>query len=805
MNPKRLLVWLWIAVSLAACQYQPPFFGLTPTPSITLTPSITPSPIPSPTPSPTPTPIPSVRVSQADRALFNGDYETARREYQLVLADTVDEQIRAAALWGLGHIEYDDKRYDVALSIYQQLINDYPNSPHFAQAYFLLGQTYLVLERYQETADALAMYISLRPDLIDAYVQELRGDAFYAARDYANALAAYNAALQAPHLDDAIQLQIKIAQAHATSGNYTDALVIYDSIASTSTNDNTKAQMDLLTGQAYIALGQIDNGYQRYMHAVENYPKAYDSYSALVELINAKYPVNDLDRGLVDYFAGKYDVTLLVLDRYIAANPENDGTAHYYRALALHALGYYAEEIEEWSLFIANYPSHRYWADAWDEKASTQWYYLDNYVIAAQTLLDFVQSVPTHPEAADFLMEAGRVLERSGRLEDAAQVWRRVADEYPASGQASQALFWAGIARYRTQDLTQALSDFQRSLILADKPEDQARASLWIGKLQQKLGDLTATQNAWQQAQALDPTGYYSVRARDLLTGLAPFASPLIYNPNIDITAERDEAAAWVRLTFNLPADTDLSELGALRQDPRLKRGTELWELGLLDQARTEFESLREAVSENPADSFRLANYLVDLGMYRTGIFAAREVLTLAGLDEHAASLKVSAYFNHVRYGQYYADLIVLAAQNNDFHPLFLYSIVRQESLFEGFVHSTAGARGLMQIMPSTGASIAGSMDWPPNFDADDLYRPIVSINLGTHYLAYNRDAFNGNIYAALAAYNAGPGNAVIWKGLAGDDPDLLLEVIRFEETRQYIRYIYEIYSIYRALYNPTA
>jgi len=363
----------------------------------------------------------------------------------------------------------------------------------------------------------------------------------------------------------------------------------------------------------------------------------------------------------------------------------------------------------------------------------------------------------------------------------------------------------AGIARYRAKDFAQALTSFQRSLILAGKPEDQARASLWIGKGQQKLGDLTATHTAWQQAQALDPTSYYSERARDLLTDLAPFASPLVYNPNIDITAERDEAAAWVRLTFNLPADTDLSELGALRQDPRLQRGTELWELGLLDQARTEFESLREAVSENPADSFRLANYLVDLGMYRTGIFAAREVLTLAGLDDHAASLKVSAYFNHVRYGQYYADLIVPAAQNNDFHPLFLYSIIRQESLFEGFVHSTAGARGLMQIMPSTGASIVGSMDWPPNFDADDLYRPIVSINLGTHYLAYNRDAFNGDIYAALAAYNAGPGNAVIWKGLAGDDPDLLLEVIRFEETRQYIRYIYEIYSIYRALYNPTA
>jgi len=69
--------------------------------------------------------------------------------------------------------------------------------------------------------------------------------------------------------------------------------------------------------------------------------------------------------------------------------------------------------------------------------------------------------------------------------------------------------------------------------------------------------------------------------------------------------------------------------------------------------------------------------------------------------------------------------------------------------------------------------------------------------------MASNLKLLDNDLYAALAAYNAGPGNAAVWKELAGDDPDLLLEVVRFQETRNYIRYIYEIYTIYRTLYSP--
>ncbi|RME87531.1 MAG: hypothetical protein D6770_09155, partial [Anaerolineae bacterium] len=457
-----------------------------------------------------------------------------------------------------------------------------------------------------------------------------------------------------------------------------------------------------------------------------------------------------------------------------------------------------------WDTLITTYPNNRYWSEAWAEKAYTQWAYQEYYEDAANTLLTFAQQAPGHEDAPTFLLDAGRILERAGRLEEAAQVWERMASEYADDTRAPLALFLAGIARYRLGDFEQALTTFQRSLLFAGSPEEQARAHLWIGKTHQRLGDLDAAQAAWQRAQSLDPIGYYSLRARDLLNGQPPFAPPTAYRPDVDLDAERAEAASWLRITFNLPADTDLDNLSPnLLQDPRMVRGNELWELGLYDEARLEFESLRLAVSDDPAECFRLGNYLLHLGLYRPAIFALRQVLTLAGKEDHAASLQAPPYFGHVRYGLYYADLVIPTAEEYGFHPLFLFSVMRQESLFEGFVHSTAGARGLMQIIPSTGGNIARNLGWPVGFQDDDLYRPIVSIRFGAYYLANNRDALGNDLYAALAAYNAGPGNARIWKTLAGDDPDLFLETVRFAETRDYIRSIYETYAIYTSLYSP--
>lgn len=801
MNLVRTLLALWIMTLTTAC-LGTSVNGSTPTPSLIPATGIPPTHTATPTQPPTPTPTPIARVAGGDRALFYGDYEKARLEYQSALDNSTEPEIRAAALWGLGRVDYYERRYPQAISSFTLLATMYPESLYSAWAYFMLGETNADLKRYAQAEQAYTAYLERRPGILESFVHERRGDILFSAANYPQALAAYTAALQAPPLDDGLNLEIKAARTRAALGDYANALAAYDDIAARAGSDFIKAQMDYYAGSAYLAIGQTEQAHERFRHAVENYPRAFESYQSLVELVNAGVPVNDLDRGLVDYFAGQYDVALAAFDRYLAANPQNDGTAHYYRALTLRALGRNQEAIAAWDTFIGNYPSHPRWVDAWEDKAYTQWAYEGQYTAAAQTLLDFVRVVPSHPQAPILLFDAGRIYERAGRLDEAVATWQRLADEYPGASNAPQALIFAGALRYRSGDIESALALFQRSLYISSIAEEQARAQLWIGKAKKELGDHASAQAAWQQAQALNPSGYYGERARDLLMGRAPFAPPNIYNPVADLTAERQAAASWVRLTFNLPAETDLSGPGALAQDARLIRGTELWQLGLYQEARTEFEALRQEVGQNPAASFRLGNYLLDLGAYRSGIFALRQVLTLAGLEEQNASLRAPAYFNHVRYGLYYNEIVQAAAEKYGLHPLFLFSVMRQESLFEGFVRSTAGARGLMQIIPSTGASLAAAAGWPPNYSDEDLYRPSVSIQLGAYYLGRNQKNLGGNPYAALAAYNAGPENARIWRDLARDDPDLYLETVRFEETRDYIRSIFEIFTIYRTLYD---
>lgn len=805
MKTLRLLLGLWLAAALAACSTLENFPAIPPgwtvTPSLTLTPAAT------LTPTITPTPLPVARVSEGEQAFFNGDYDLALLNYQVALQDSPDPLIRASAKWGEARIYYAQGRYNETLTALQTLITEYSQSPQFPQAYFLQGFVYYKLENYSAAADAWQTYLILRPGVLDAYVQELRGDALYNAKNYAEALPSYTTAIQAPSLGDDTVLDLKVAATQSKLGNHEIAIALYDGIIGRASSDYVKAQALYEAGLANQLQGQNAEANERFRYAVEHYPLSYYSYLSLVALLDAGGTVSELDRGLVDYFAGQYAVGIAAFDRYLQGNPpENDGTAYYYRALSKNSLGFYDDALIDYEIFISNYSAHPRWDDAWGEKAFIEWAQKGDYSKGAQTLLEFVNLAPNSSQAADYLMSAARIYERDAQYDKAIETWSRVTIEYPGSPQSSYAAFLMGIVDYRRGNHRAALDTFKRSLALSISEEDKSRALLWIGRSYQVLGEQNPAADAWREGQNLNPGGYYSERARDLLLERAPFTAGSSANYAIDLAQERADADAWMRLTFNLGSDADLNGLGSLALDPRIIRGREYFELGMLDEARLEFEDLRKELetAKDAVGSYRLANYLLDLGMYRSAVFAARQVLTIAGLDDHTESMMAPAYFSHVRYGLYYSDLVIPIAQEKGFDPLFVFSVIRQESLFEGFVRSTAGAHGLMQIIAPTGAQIASELGKPINYSEEDLYRPYVSVLFGTHYLSRNRALFNGDLYATLAAYNGGPGNAAAWKELSGADPDLFLESVRFEETRNYIRNIYEIFIIYRRLYGGT-
>jgi soluble lytic murein transglycosylase len=242
-----------------------------------------------------------------------------------------------------------------------------------------------------------------------------------------------------------------------------------------------------------------------------------------------------------------------------------------------------------------------------------------------------------------------------------------------------------------------------------------------------------------------------------------------------------------------------LGELGPnLAGDLRLRRGLELWDLGRFAAARGELEALRDATTEDALSQYRLALFFRDLGLYRSSILAAWRVISLS---PSAGVLDAPVFLARMTHPTYYRDLVLANAADRELHPLVVFSVVRQESLFESLATSVASAQGLMQVIPPTGEQIAAELGWPPGYETADLYRPYVSLRFGTYYLAQQRDRFDGRLDVALTAYNAGPFRADRWLESAGHDPDLFFELITLHEPRLYIQRITEHLFRYRVLY----
>lgn len=541
--------------------------------------------LPDLTPVPTTTPIlpPLQSTIPGDIFYFYGDWEAAITSYLATLDSASSPEEISAAQLGLGKVYLQKQDYQKGLDYLRQLVSTYPDSALVHKAYFALAETYTALDRHQEAADTYNAYLARRPGILDAFVQQRRGDALSTAGQSNQAIEAYQAAIAAGSGDALFSLQLKIGQEYAALEDHATAIVIYQDVYNQSTNDYDKARADYLLGLSYLELEELELAESAFRDAVIQYPLSYDSYLGLVELVNGGFEINDLDRGLVDYFAGQYSYAVEAFDRYlIEPEPADRGTALYYKGFSLRAMERHEEALIAWDELINQYPDHSYWDQAWEFKAYSLWYYLYRYNEASQVLLDFVGSNPYHPRAAEFLFDAARIEELTGDLDSAAVIWKRVFNEYPTSIYANQSLFKSGISRVRLGALQQALENFSLLRDASHSFEELSQALFWIGKIYDFQGNSDASMAAWSEAANADPTGYYSERARDMLQNRQPFTPPQDYDIGYDVLAEKEQAQNWIRETFSIPLETNLDSLGLLGTDPRIIRGTELWELGLL-------------------------------------------------------------------------------------------------------------------------------------------------------------------------------------------------------------------------------
>lgn len=175
-------------------------------------------------------------------------------------------------------------------------------------------------------------------------------------------------------------------------------------------------------------------------------------------------------------------------------------------------------------------------------------------------------------------------------------------------------------------------------------------------------------------------------------------------------------------------------------------------------------------------------------------------VLAVAGVV--AVQMTMPGWYARIWYPLDHADLINRSASQNHLDPALVAAVIFEESGFEDGSRSTAGAVGLMQLMPATATWIAAKTDGA-GFVIADLKNPDINIAYGCWYLGYLMERY-GNAEVALAAYNGGTENVDRWLADAKKEnrPFSSVTDIPWQETREYVARVDHTREVYVDAYS---
>lgn len=227
--------------------------------------------------------------------------------------------------------------------------------------------------------------------------------------------------------------------------------------------------------------------------------------------------------------------------------------------------------------------------------------------------------------------------------------------------------------------------------------------------------------------------------------------------------------------------NTPAAELLKLHHIPAVARAGELYQLKRVVEARREWHfAIQRMDKKQLLTAAELAN--------KWG-WHDRSIITLA-LAQHWDDLELRFPLAHQQF-------IEKQAKHEEINPAWAFAVIRQESAFTQDARSSAGALGLMQLMPRTAQQVAHSLRIKQPKQRD-LLNSNINIKLGVRYLGKLKERFNGNSILATAAYNAGPWRVKGWLPKEeSQSADLWVENVPFTETRKYLKRVLTYTIIY--------
>ncbi|WP_303902600.1 transglycosylase SLT domain-containing protein [Thiohalomonas denitrificans] len=229
-----------------------------------------------------------------------------------------------------------------------------------------------------------------------------------------------------------------------------------------------------------------------------------------------------------------------------------------------------------------------------------------------------------------------------------------------------------------------------------------------------------------------------------------------------------------------VPLSVTPEQLESLASRPDMQRIRELLALSMTLEARREWWAASRKVSSEAAVVAKLAD-------------------TWGWHDQAIIALGRARFFDdlEIRFPTPFETRIDAEAQRRELDTAFVYAVMRQESAFFPQARSSAGALGLMQLMPDTARMTARRLKQPRPGNGDILTED-TNIRLGTAHLRHLLDRYSGNRIYTMAAYNAGPRRVKAWLPQESTIPgDIWVECLPFDETRKYIKRIFAYTVIY--------
>ena len=371
--------------------------------------------------------------------------------------------------------------------------------------------------------------------------------------------------------------------------------------------------------------------------------------------------------------------------------------------------------------------------------------------------------------------------------EQALALWARVRDEFgfaPADKRyIREQLIAASVEQGGVPDdgpTGFSASAIERIALATVRSEQWDAAALWISAMPPDL----AAQPRWRfwRGRALIDGGEAAEAGRGHLAAIAGLRTYYGFLAAADLGAEPKLNAE--------PPRHDYAAQRMLLGTPAVLRMRELYAVGDLTNARREW---RFALTVLNRDQQRhLVELTAGMGWVDQAIFGARD----AELGDMVA----------FRFPLTQIDLYRRYATEVDLPVHLLLAVSRQESAFHTAALSSAGARGLMQLMPATAGLVAARLGMARPSRAD-LARPHVNVRLGAHHFAALMARYDGNRALAAAAYNAGEGRVRRWRKDADRMPTpVWIERIPFRETRDYVKGVIAFDCVYsRLLGQPAA